>query len=71
MEFYHLPTITIADQVHNYHLYELLHRMLHSTTVSKRRKSAKNVELAVHTHQKLVVVFGILHVLQEGVHGFF
>lgn len=63
MEIYHLPTITIADQAHKHHLHELLHGMMHSTIVSKRRKFAKNVELAVHTYQKLVVVFGILHVL--------
>jgi hypothetical protein len=29
----------------------------------------RSQQLSIHTNQKLVVVFGVLHVFQEGIHG--
>jgi hypothetical protein len=31
----------------------------------------RSQQLSIHTNQKLVVVFGVLHVFQEGIHGLF
>ena len=35
------------------------------------QNKSKFTELAIHANQELVVVFGILHVFQERIHGFF